>query len=56
MSDNTWYSNYRSSPEILLVGPTPKAPPKPKPKPKTPAATTTTTTSTPPAQAARNQQ
>jgi hypothetical protein len=38
MSDATWYSNYRSSPEILLVGP------KPKPKPKKPAATTTTTT------------
>ncbi len=57
MSDNTWYSTYRSSPEILLVGPTPKAPPKPKQKPKTPAATTTTTTSTtPPAQAVRNQQ
>ena len=40
MSDATWYSNYRSSPEILLVGPKPK----PKPKPKQPAATTTTTT------------
>ena len=40
MSDATWYSNYRSSPEILLVGPKPK----PKPKPKKPAATTTTTT------------
>jgi vancomycin resistance protein YoaR len=58
MSDNTWYSNYRSSPEILLVGPTPKAPRKPK---KTPAATTTTTATTattpaPPPQASRNQQ
>ncbi len=56
MSDNTWYSNYRSSPEILLVGPTPKAPPKPKTK-TPPAATTTTPATTPsPAQAARNQQ
>jgi vancomycin resistance protein YoaR len=56
MSDNTWYSNYRSSPEILLVGPTPKAPPKPKTKPKTPPASTTTTTPATPAQAARNLQ
>ena len=57
MSDNTWYSSYRSSPEILLVGPTPKAPPKPKSKPKTPpASTTTTTTPASPAQAARNLQ
>jgi vancomycin resistance protein YoaR len=39
MSDATWYSSYRSSPEILLVGPKLK----PKPKPKQPAATTTTT-------------
>jgi vancomycin resistance protein YoaR len=39
MSDATWYSNYTSLPEILLVGP------RPKPKPKeTPTATTTTTT------------
>ncbi len=57
MSDNTWYSSYRSSPELLLVGPTPKAPPKPKSKPKTPpASTTTTTTPASPAQAARNLQ
>ena len=42
LSDNTWYSNYRSSPEILLVGPTPKAPPKPKTKTATAPATTTT--------------
>ncbi|HEX4519503.1 MAG TPA: VanW family protein [Gaiellaceae bacterium] len=56
MSDNTWSSNYRSSPEILLVGPTPvKVKPKPKTKPTT-TDTTTTTTSTPPAQASRNQQ
>ena len=31
LSDATWYSNYRSSPEIVVVGPKPK--PKPKPKP-----------------------
>ncbi len=56
LSDNTWYSNYRSSPELLLVGPTPKAPPKAKPKTPHTATTTTTTTPAPPAQAARNAQ
>ena len=29
--DNTWYSNYESSPEILLVGPKKKPPPPAKP-------------------------
>ena len=42
LSNQTWYSNYRSSPEILEVGPKPKPPP---PKPKQPAKTKTTTTS-----------
>jgi len=27
--DNTWYSNYESQPEILLVGPKKKANPQP---------------------------
>ena len=51
LSNVTWYSNYRSSPEILLVGPQPKPVLKPvKPKP-TPAATTPAApaSSTPPA-------
>jgi vancomycin resistance protein YoaR len=39
LSQATWYSNYRSSPEIILVGPKPK--PKPKAKEKPPATTTT---------------
>ncbi|HUK44054.1 MAG TPA: VanW family protein [Gaiellaceae bacterium] len=43
LSDATWYSSYRSSPEILLVGPKPK----PKPKPKPAAATTPPPTTTP---------
>jgi len=34
--DNTWYSNYRAEPKILLVGPKPK----PKKKPATPTAPT----------------
>jgi vancomycin resistance protein YoaR len=40
LSDATWYSNYRSSPEILLVGPK-----KPKPKTKSTAPATTPATS-----------
>jgi vancomycin resistance protein YoaR len=56
MSNTTWYSNYRSSPELLLVGPRPKPQPKPKPTPATkappvkttPATTTPATTTTPP--------
>ena len=42
LSDVTWYSNYRSLPTIVEVGP--KLTPKPKPKltPAPPAATTTT--------------
>ncbi len=42
LSNQTWYSNYRSSPEVLEVGPKPAPPPKPK----KPAQTTTTTTTT----------
>ena len=37
LSDATWYSSYRSSPELILVGP------KPKPKKKPPAPPTTPT-------------
>jgi hypothetical protein len=44
LSNQTWYSSYRSSPEVLMVGPKPAPPPKPK-KQK-PAATTTTTPAT----------
>ncbi len=51
LSDATWYSNYRSSPEIILVGPKPK--PKVKPKAPPPAATTTTPAATPGARALR---
>jgi vancomycin resistance protein YoaR len=40
LSDATWYSSYRSSPKIVLVGPAPKPKAKPKPKPN-PAASTT---------------
>jgi vancomycin resistance protein YoaR len=42
LSDQTWYSSYRSEPKIVRVGPK-KAVPKKKAKPK-PAATTTTAT------------
>jgi vancomycin resistance protein YoaR len=45
MSDATWYSNYTSSPEIVLVGPKPKPKPKVKPKPPPAAATTPASTS-----------
>jgi vancomycin resistance protein YoaR len=44
LDDNTWYSNYVSSPEIVRVGPPRKAAPPKKKKP--PAATTTTATTT----------
>jgi len=43
---DTWYSSYRSSPEIVRVGPS-KPKHKPKPKPKQPAPTDTGTTTTP---------
>lgn len=35
LSDVTWYSNYRSMPEIVLVGPKKKKPAKPTPPPTT---------------------
>jgi hypothetical protein len=36
LSTNTWYSSYRSEPEVIRYGtkPRPKAPPPPPPKPK----------------------
>jgi vancomycin resistance protein YoaR len=46
LSNETWYSNYRSSPEILMVGPKPAPPPKVKKPPAT--ATTTTPAATTP--------
>jgi vancomycin resistance protein YoaR len=50
LSNVTWYSSYRSLPELLLVGPPPKPAPKPKPKlkpaPAVPAATTPTAPAT----------
>ena len=49
LSDATWYSNYRSSPEVIIVGPSPK----PKAKPKPPAKTTTPTETTPAGQSDR---
>jgi vancomycin resistance protein YoaR len=51
LSDATWYSNYVASPEILLVGPKPKA--KPKPPATTTTTPTTPTTTTTPGQAGR---
>jgi vancomycin resistance protein YoaR len=48
LSDATWYSNYRSTPTIVEVGP------KPKPKPKvTPPSTAPTSTTTTPNQSGR---
>src|SRR5262249_23760836 len=48
--DNTWYSNYVSSPELVRVGPARKAPPPKKkkqpPEQKQEPTTTTTTTTT----------
>jgi vancomycin resistance protein YoaR len=41
LSDATWYSSYRSSPEILLVGPKPKPKHKAKPQPATAPEPTT---------------
>jgi vancomycin resistance protein YoaR len=41
LSDQTWYSSYRSQPKIIRVGPPkPKVTPKPKQKPKTQTTTT----------------
>jgi vancomycin resistance protein YoaR len=40
LSNVTWYSNYRSLPEVVEVGPQAKPAAKPKPKPAAPAATT----------------
>jgi len=45
LQHDVFYSSYRSSPELIRVGPKPK-PKKPK-KPATPAQTTTTTSTTP---------
>src|SRR5581483_470872 len=42
LSDQTWYSSYRSQPKIVRVGPTKKAA-KVKPKPTTTAPGSTTT-------------
>ena len=47
--DDTWYSSYRSQPELVLVGTKPKPAPakkKKKPPPTTTSTTTTTTTTT----------
>jgi vancomycin resistance protein YoaR len=44
LSDQTFYSSYRSEPRIVRVGP--KAPPKPKTKPKTKPPTTTAAATT----------
>jgi vancomycin resistance protein YoaR len=45
---DTWYSSYRSSPEIVRVGPSkPKHKPKPKPAPTDTGTTTTPTPTTP---------
>jgi vancomycin resistance protein YoaR len=47
--DDTWYSSYRSQPEVVLVGTKPKPVPvrkKKKPPPPTTTATTTTTPTT----------
>jgi hypothetical protein len=38
LSDQTWYSSYRSEPKVIRVGP---KKPKAKPKAKPPAVTTT---------------
>ena len=45
--DDTWYSSYRSQPEVVLVGTKPKPVAKKKKKPP-PTTTTTTTTATTP--------
>jgi hypothetical protein len=44
--DDTWYSSYRSEPELVLVGTKPKPVPTKKKKKPPPTTTTTTTTTT----------
>ena len=46
--DDTWYSSYRSEPELVLVGTKPKPVPTKKKKKPPPTTTTTTTTTTAP--------